>query len=151
MLMGEACNREVIIVGRTTSVIEAAQLMRRHHVGDVVVVEERDGQRVPVGILTDRDIVVSVIAEHVSLEQLTVGDVMSFDLLTAEEESTVWDNLQQMRAKGVRRVPVVDARGALVGILSTDDVLDLLAEELRAVARLVQSEQVKERKLRTLP
>jgi CBS domain-containing protein len=151
MLMGEACNREVIVVGRTDSVIDAARLMRQHHVGDLVVVEERDGQRFPVGILTDRDIVVGVVAENISLERLTVGDVMSFDLLTAQEEDTVWDTLQRLRTRGVRRVPVVNARGGVVGILSTDDVLDILATELRAVAQLVQSEQVKERTLRTIP
>jgi CBS-domain-containing membrane protein len=148
MFTGEVCNREVIVVARNTSIVDAARLMRVHHVGDLVVVEDRAGERTPVGIVTDRDIVVEVIAQSVPLDALVAGDIMSPELLTAQEGDMIWDTLERMRAKGVRRVPVVDARGALVGIVSVDDLLGILSEELTALARLVKNEQLRERMAR---
>ena len=145
MTIGEICNRETIFTTRDSSIATAAQLMREQHVGDLVVVEEKSGRRVPVGILTDRDLVVEILAKEVPMDSVTVGDVMSNDLVTARETDELYDTMQRMRAKGVRRVPVVDATGALVGIVSADDFLDLLAEELTALARLVSREQARER------
>jgi CBS domain-containing protein len=148
MLIGEACNREVVVTTRDTVIVQAARLMREHHVGNLVVVEERDGQRFPVGIVTDRDIVVEVVAENVALDALTVGDIMSAELLTAQEEDSVWIVLERMRARGVRRIPVVNAKGVLVGIMAMDDLLGLLSEELASLARLIKSEQMHEARTR---
>jgi CBS domain-containing protein len=144
MTLGELCNRNTIFTTRTSSAAEAAQLMREQHVGDLVVVDEKSGRQVPVGIVTDRDLVVEIIARGVDANTVTVGDVMSADLVTARETDGLYDTMQRMRAKGVRRVPVVDAGGALVGIITVDDFLDLLAEELTALARLVSREQARE-------
>jgi CBS domain-containing protein len=146
--MGEACNREVIVTTRDTAIVQAARLMREHHVGNLVVVEERDGQRFPAGIVTDRDIVVEVVAENVALDALTVGDIMSTELLTAQEEDPVWMVLERMRTRGVRRIPVVSTEGVLVGIMAMDDLLGLLSEELTALARLIKSEQMHEARTR---
>lgn len=145
MSVGEVCNREVVIVGRDASILEVTRLMRRHHVGAVVVSEERDGERVPVGIMTDRDIVVELLAEEVDLAAVSVGDAMSFELLTAGEDADLLETLGRMREKGVRRVPVVNRRGALVGILAVDDVIDLIAEQLSELVRLIATEQQRER------
>lgn len=145
MTLGELCNRNTIFTTRTSSATEAAQLMREQHVGDLVVVDEKSGRRVPVGIVTDRDLVVEILARGVDANAVTVGDVMGSDLVTARETDGLYDTMQHMRAKGVRRVPVVDAGGALVGIVTVDDFLDLLAEELTALARLVSREQARER------
>lgn len=140
MNVGEICNREVIIADRNDSVLDAARLMREHHVGDVVVVDARDGQRVPVGILTDRDIVLELVAKSVDVQRVTVADAMSGELLTASEADDVGDLIARMQGKGVRRVPVVNAKGGLVGIVAVDDLMDLLAEELSQLAGLVQRE-----------
>ncbi len=148
MPIGEICTREVVIVEKGASIQEAAQLMRRHHVGNLVVVAYEGTARIPVGILTDRDIVIEIVAAGVDLEKVTVGDVMSFDLATVREQDGIWDSLQYMRSKGVRRMPVVDQGGALIGIISADDLLDLLAEELGAVAALIKREQFKEARAR---
>ncbi len=148
MSVGEICNRMVVIIGKEDTVIEAARLMRRHHVGSLVVVEEREGKRYPVGVLTDRDIVVEIIAEEVSVEKLLVGDVMSFDPVTVREDMGVSETIKLMRDKGIRRIPVVDAEGAVAGILTVDDVIDLLAEELADLSRLVSREQERERETR---
>lgn len=144
MPIGEICNREVVIVQPNSSTLEAAQLMRQHHVGDVVVVEDRGGVRVPVGIVTDRDLVVEIVAPGLNQTAITVGDIMVPDLVTVRENTGVFEAIQYMRAKGVRRLPVVDDNGGLVGILTLDDLMELLVEELLALARLVKREQKKE-------
>jgi CBS domain-containing protein len=144
MAVGDICNREVVVCERASSVVAAAQLMRQHHVGTLVVVEEQGEQRVPVGIVTDRDVVVEVVAKEIAFDAVSVGDIMSFDLLTAREEDDLWDTLAAMRARGVRRVPVVDDAGGLVGLVTVDDLLDLLAEELGALARVIRREQLRE-------
>jgi len=144
MPIGEICNREVIVVQLNDTTLEAAKLMRQHHVGDVLVVEERGGARVPVGIITDRDLVVEVMAPELDPTVITVGDIMAPDLVTVKENTGVFEAIQYMRAKGVRRLPVVNESVGLVGILTLDDLLELLAEELLEIAKLVKQEQKKE-------
>ncbi len=141
MAVGELCNREVVIAERNLGVTEATRLMRRHHVGDLVVV---DGDRKPVGIVTDRDIVVEVVAAGVNPEALSLVDIMGPSLATVRDGEGVFEALRYMRDKGVRRMPVVDAAGALVGILTLDDLLGLLAEELGELAKLVSHERERE-------
>jgi len=149
MNIGEICSREVVIANKEDSVLDAARLMREHHVGDVVVVEQRDGQRVPVGILTDRDIVLELVAKSVDAQTVTVADAMSGELLTAKEADDVGDLIARMQGRGVRRVPVVNAKGGLVGIVAVDDLMDLLAEELTQLAGLVKREERREQSHRT--
>lgn len=144
MPISEICNREVVIVQRSNTIMEAAQLMRQHHVGDVVVVDDRGGIKVPVGIVTDRDLVVEIMAPAIDQTVVTVGDIMASELVTVRENAGLSETIEYMRAKGVRRVPVVDRNGALVGILALDDLLELLAEELLALAKLVRHEQKRE-------
>lgn len=148
MRVGEFCNRDVVIVRKDTQVLEAAQLMRSHHVGDLVVIEERAGKRIPIGIITDRDIVVEMVAKNVALETVSIGDVMSFELTTASEDDDIFDTVKLMRTKGVRRVPVVDKHGALVGILAIDDLLGLLEEFVGDVTGVIVREQAREQKVR---
>jgi CBS domain-containing protein len=148
MSIGDICNREVVLVNKDSSVQDAARLMRVHHVGDLVVAEERDGRRIPIGILTDRDIVIEVIAEDVDVGSVAIGDVMSFKLLTAREEDDTFDTIKLMQTKGVRRLPVVDKQGQLVGIVTIDDLIDLLAETLMDVAGLIAYEQKREERIR---
>lgn len=144
MPIGEICNREVVIVQPGCSTSEAARLMRQHHVGNVVVVEERGGVRVPVGIVTDRDLVVEIMAPELDQTAMTVGDIMVPGLATVTENAGVFEAIEYMRAKGVRRLPVVNNSGGLAGILTLDDLLELMAEELLALAKLVKYEQKKE-------
>ena len=149
MAVGEICNREVVTANKTLSVADAAQLMRSHHVGDLVVSEERDGRMHPVGIVTDRDIVVEVVAAGVDPDTLKVGDIMGPGLATVRENEGLFEALRYMRDKGVRRMPVVDAAGGLVGILTLDDLLSLLAEEMTELAKLVSHERQREATVRT--
>lgn len=149
MAVGEICNREVVFARRNHSVKEAAELMRQFHVGDLVIVDESSGRRVPCGIVTDRDIVVGVVAKGLDPDALRVGEVAGPELVIARETDGVSQTIELMRAKGVRRVPIVDAQGGLVGILTADDILDLVAEEVTALAKMVSREQRREVELRT--
>jgi CBS domain-containing protein len=149
MTVGELCIRQVAVVRKDESVIDAARCMREHHVGNVVVVEERNGEYYPIGILTDRDIVVSIVAkdpEHLS--KLMVGDVMSGDPITSRESESVAEVFRRMRSRSIRRVPIVNERGALQGILSVDDLIEHLCEELTDLVKLIAQQQRREREER---
>lgn len=144
MKVGEVCNREVVVVNRDQSILDAAKLMRSFHVGDVVVVQDAGSVRTPVGILTDRDIVVKLLAREIDLAAVSIGDAMSFDLVTAGEEDSVIDAIEKMRNHGVRRIPVVSSQGGLEGILSLDDCLELVAEQVGDLVQLIKTEQRRE-------
>ena len=148
MAIGEICNREVVYVNRDVTVHAACKLMRHYHVGSLVVVDETEGKRVPVGILTDRDIVVEIDAMDLDPKVITAGDIMSSELATVPETLGVLEAIEVMRFKGVRRMPIVDADGRLVGIVTIDDLLEVLAEELTDIARIVSREQSHEQQAR---
>ena len=145
MTIGKVCNREVVFIHAQASVPEAARLMREYHVGDLVVIKEKTGKRVPVGIVTDRDIVLEVIAEGVDMDDVSMGDIMSDKLVTARESDGLLETIKLMRAKGIRRLPVVNDDNELVGILSVDDLIDLFSEQIVDLARLIAREQGREK------
>lgn len=144
MAIGEICNREVVIVQRDTTIQEAAKLMRSHHVGALVVVREVAGKRHPVGLVTDRDLVIEVLATELDASVITVGDIMLPKPAIVPETTGVFEAIQFMRDKAVRRLPVVDEYGALIGIVTLDDLLSLLADELSQLSTLVERDQTKE-------
>jgi len=144
MTIGKICNREVITIQRDETVLEAAKLMRQYHVGAVIVIDKLDGRTAPVGIITDRDLVVEVLATELDQTVITVGDIMAPEVFTLKESTEASAAVQLMRRKTTRRLPVVDKDGELVGILTLDDILELLSEELLDLAKLVRYEQKKE-------
>ena len=148
MSAGEYCNRDVVVVSQTDPVQEAVTLMRKHHVGDVIVVEHSEQGAVPLGILTDRDIVLEIMAEDVDLKMVSIGDVMSYELITVTESTTLIDTIKLMRQKGIRRIPVVNDKGTLQGLLSVDDLLELVAEQLNDIVVLISKEQSSESRRR---
>jgi CBS domain-containing protein len=151
MKVGDICSRNVITARESDGLTAAAQLMRHKHLGYLVVVQPSvaDGTLTPVGVITDRDIVVAVVAREADPRSLTVGDVMTRQPVLGSEDSSVASALHHMREVGVRRLPVVDRGGRLVGVLSLDDVLDALAEELMDVASSIKHELKMESALRT--
>lgn len=139
------CNRAVAFTTRETTVAVAAKLMRHAHVGSLVVIEQMNGgKRFPVGIVTDRDVVVEVVATGLDPATITVGDIMARELVVGRESDSVLGTLEIMRFKGVRRLPTVDSDGQLVGIVTVDDLLEILAEELSELAKIVAREQLHE-------
>lgn len=149
MTVGEICKRNVVYVQREVTVQAACRLMRHYHVGSLVVVDERNGStRTPVGIVTDRDVVIEVDAMELDARTITVGDIMSGNLATATENQDVLETITLMRQRGVRRMPVVDDDNRLVGIVTVDDLLGVLASKLDHISRLVTFEQRRERHAR---
>ena len=148
MLVGEACTREVVIVDRKDSILDAARLMREHHVGTVIVTERPDGERTPIGILTDRDLTIELIAEDVDVSSVCAADVMSEDLVTLNPETGIMEALHLMKEKAVRRAPVINTNGELIGILALDDIIELIAEQLLTVVNLMNRGQQKEKNIR---
>lgn len=143
MPISEICSREVVIAERNETATQAAKLMREFNVGTVVVVEQRGELRVPIGLVTDRDLVVEIIAAEVDPNFITVGDIMAAELVSVQDNCGVYEAIQYMRSKGVRRLPVVGHDGGLIGIVTLDDLLALLAEELSALDRLAANEKRK--------
>jgi signal-transduction protein with cAMP-binding, CBS, and nucleotidyltransferase domain len=135
MRIDEICTREVVTCGRRASAADIAQLMREHHVGTLVVTEPREEQQVPVGIITDRDLVVQVLARRVEPEAVAAEDMMAEPRTVAVSE-TVYDAIWHMRRHGIRRLPVVDEHGGLCGIVTADDLIQYVAEELTQLARV---------------
>jgi CBS domain-containing protein len=148
MSVGQFCNRDTVILRKEDSIVDAAKLMRGFHVGSAIVVEDSTGGVKPVGIVTDRDLVVEILAAELDPSAVTIGDIMSYDLITAREEDGLWETLQRMRIKGVRRIPVVDQQGLLAGILTSDDLLEILAGELTELVKIIGKEQEREQKTR---
>ncbi len=145
MSLAELCNCEVVIADKETTVTGAAKLMRQYHVGDIVVVDSQVDGNVPIGLITDRDIVIQVLAPGLTADSISVLDVMTRNLETISEEADLWEALDKMRTVGVRRMPVVDRAGRLTGILTLDDALELIGEALADLVKLIQKEMDYER------
>jgi len=150
MCVGDICRSEVVTIAPTASLSEAAHLMREKHVGMLVVIEPVEGHadRVVQGVLTDRDIVVTVIGRDAEPKDLKVMDVMTRNPLLVAAGTSVAGALGLMRTGGVRRVPVLGGRNELVGVLSIDDVLDVMASQLAAISGAIRGEQARERVMR---
>jgi len=148
MRIGDFCIREVIECSRSTTALELAQMMRSSHVGDVVVVDQPDGKKIVTGIVTDRDLVVEVMAREVDPALVTAGELMRSEIVTVAEANDVYETAELMRFKGVRRVPVVDDQGGLVGIVTLDDLLKVIGEQLTLLGRVMSRERFEEQQSR---
>lgn len=144
MTVGSICNREIITIQRDATVLDAAKLMRKYHVGDVVVIEYQGDLVIPVGIVTDRDIVIELIATELNCSVITTGDIMLTKLVVINESVGIFEAIQTMATKGVRRLPIIDDDGGLVGIVTLDDLLLLLAKELGSLTKLISHEMKNE-------
>jgi CBS domain-containing protein len=137
MSAGKICQREVDFAGPDESVFLAAERMRDRTVGALVVLNER---RQPIGILTDRDIALRVVAAGRDPHDTTVDDVMTREPKLAQEQTPIEIAVAQMRAGAFRRLPVVDEGGELVGLVTLDDILMLLCEEFNSIGGLLARE-----------
>jgi len=138
MNVGELCTRDVYIVDPGEPLSQAVHEMRKRNVGCVIVVERRGNRVVPVGIVTDRDIVRALPDYPDGIGRVRVADIMTRDPLTLAEDSSIVEGMGRLRARAVRRAPVTAVNGDLVGIISSDDCLGIVAEQLDSLARLVE-------------
>jgi CBS domain-containing protein len=145
MSVGTLCVREVVTATRDATITEVAAIMRAQHVGSVVVVEEMESRQVPVGIVTDRDIVVEAVATSLDADTITSGDIMTPSPLIVKEEDDASDTVQIMCLHGVRRAPVISAAGSLIGVLSVNDLLVKYAEDMGVLSTLSARQRRRER------
>lgn len=148
MAIKDCCRTNVVCCDAGTTVPDVAALMRTHHVGDVVVVAEQEGKRVPLGIVTDRDIVLEAVAVGLHVEVFTAGDMMSSPMVTVQTDEGVLETLRIMSQHRVRRLVVVRENGALHGIVTSDDLINLLATELSLLADALVEQPAKEARIR---
>lgn len=143
--IGELCMRDVVTAISDMPVAMAAKVMRQQHVGCIVVIERvNGGLGLPVGIVTDRDIVLGVTATDLDPRTITVGDIMANELVTARATTEVLEAMQIMRFNGVRRLPVVTEEGRLMGLVAFDDLLERITEELSELTKVLAREQARE-------
>ena len=148
MRVSEFCIRNVVQCARDASALELSQLIRESHVSDIVVVDQPNGKKIAVGIVTDRDLVIEVMAKERDPALVTAKDLMGKELVTVGEGNDVYETAELMRDRGVRRTPVVDDQGALVGIVTLDDLLRIIGEQLALLARVIARERFQERQSR---
>jgi CBS domain-containing protein len=141
MLMKDFCTADVVCCGRDATLLEIAHLLRGRHTGDVVVVDGPDTERIPAGLITDRDIVVKVLGAGLDPRKVTAGQIMRTPLVVASENEDSTEAIARMRAHGVRRLPVTGRGGSLVGIVTLDDLLKLLISDAAALLDVVAKEQ----------
>ena len=134
-MVGRICTRSVFIADAEETVREAAQRMRKEQVGTLVVL---DAERRPAGIVTDRDITLRCVAEGLDPETTQIGAVMTAPVLGVPEATPIEDAIRHMASASLKRFVVTDEAGRLAGILALDDVLELIAEESKAIGRLVR-------------
>ena len=146
MKLGHICETDVVTTSAETSLIDAAAEMRRTQVGALVVVEQRNNAAWPVGIVTDRDIAVTLTSAG-ARKPTRVADAMSANLIVASAHDDFFDGLSKMRRFGVRRLPIIALDGRLVGIITLDDIIDVLSAKLREAAAVVPRERRVEARL----
>jgi len=147
MNVSDVMTRAVTYVAEDTSLVDVSCIMRQDHVGDVVVTRMGASGNRPVGILTDRDIVIQVVAEDVPLSSVTAGDAMTRELVTVVETASLSEAASLMGQHGIRRLPVTDTQGQLIGVLSMDDVLAQLGILLENLADVVRFQQQIEKEI----
>ncbi len=147
----DLCTRDPVTVMRDDSIVDCARRMHERHVGSVVVVERRMGAEVPIGMITDRDIAIEVVAFGLDPATLTAADVMSTPDATVKLDADLMEALSIMREQGIRRLIVVKRDGELAGVLAIDDLQQAFAEELDGLSSVMRAELQRERATRGGP
>lgn len=148
MLLKEICTLDVVYCDPNITVLAAARLMRQRHVGDVIVVDDPKNDQTPIGMVTDRDIVVEVLGKELDPAKVAVREIMRTPVVVASTSEDVSRAIERMKVHGVRRIPVMDEHRKLAGVLSLDDLLRQFATDAAALAEIVSSEQNREHRLR---
>jgi CBS domain-containing protein len=142
MKVGEICSRRPITASASSSLQEIARLMFEKHVGTVVLTRTPADRPVAVGIITDRDIICAQVEHGGDLSSLPAVKHMTPDPLSFSENVRVDEALSRMRERGVRRAIVLDESGGLIGLVSVDDIILRLADQVAAIGRLLETQAV---------
>jgi signal-transduction protein with cAMP-binding, CBS, and nucleotidyltransferase domain len=133
----KCCREQVVAVSPDTPALDVAKVMGEKNVGSVVVVT---GENRPAGIITDRDLAVRVMAQEKNPGEVRAGDILTRDVVTFQDSMGVYEAIQKMTAEGIRRMPIVDDGGRLIGIVTMDDIIRMLGEEMAAIAKNIEKQ-----------
>ncbi|HOI13091.1 MAG TPA: CBS domain-containing protein [Methanoculleus sp.] len=133
----KCCREQVIAVSPDTPAVEVARIMGEKNVGSVVIVT---GDNRPVGILTDRDLTVRVMAQEKNPGEIRAGDILTRDVITFQDSMGIYEAIQKMTDAGIRRMPIIDDAGKLIGIVTMDDIVRMLGEEMAAIAKNIEKQ-----------
>ncbi|WP_396614796.1 CBS domain-containing protein [Lysobacter soli] len=145
MRIGDICTSDVACISPRATVQEAAAAMQRGHVGALVVIV--DPERRPIGVVTDRDIVLKVVAKGMNAQAMSVANVMSTGIVTCKETHEIFDAIERMKENGIRRLPVTREDGKLVGVVAADDILRAVTSQLHGLSDAMLQEQMREMRL----
>lgn len=146
MQLKDICTTDVVFCERKMTLVQAAQVMRTRHVGNIVVVDDASDECVPVGMVTDRDIVVKALGNELDTSRVTVDQIMHAPVIVGQANEDVSDAIARMRTHNVRRLPVVGALGKLIGIVALDDLMRLLVNDTSSLLNVIAGEQDRERR-----
>jgi CBS domain-containing protein len=149
MEIASLCQREIVSVRADASIREAAEAMRHHHVGALVVTDPEEPGRA-IGVVTDRNLVVDLLARGLPVDGQDIGTLCSTELVGIPATATVQEAVEAMRRAGVRRLLVVHPGGSLLGLVSADDLFEAIAGELEALAAALRS-GISRESMRTMP
>jgi CBS domain-containing protein len=144
MRVADVCTPLTVYIEPSASVRDAAKLMRERHVGTVVIVDKSNYRCIPTGIITDRDIAISVVAAGIDPDAVTVRDVMSRPVAICTADQDIFEVIRTMRSHGVRRLPMLNEDGDFAGFVAADDVYDALVKEFRGLNEVFLREQARE-------
>ena len=133
----KCCREQVVAVSPDTPAVEVARIMGEKNVGSVVIVT---GDNRPVGVITDRDLVVRIMAHGIDPGENRAGEIPDRDVVTFPDSMGIYEAIQKMTAEGIRRMPVVDDTGGLIGIVTMDDIIQMLGEEMAAIAKNIEKQ-----------
>lgn len=148
MSIKDICNKELITIDKGAHLKEAASIMQRKHVGSLIVTEASDGKRMAAGIITDRDIALSL-ASPSKAQDLTVQQIMKANPITVKASEGIYETITKMRKHGIKRVPVVNDDGSLHGIICADDLISLLGDEINTLSKIQEVQVMKEKHAKT--
>src|SRR5579872_7401135 len=137
MSLRDLCTSEVVHCAPQTTALGAAVLMRQKHVGDLVIIDDLDGDQNPIGMVTDRDVVIEVLGKELDPRTVTVREIMRTPVVVARDDEEISQVLERMKTHGVRRVPVMGAHRKLIGIVCLDDLLRRLAADMAALVEVI--------------
>ena len=149
MSLSELCNKNVVTISAEDTMLYACKLLRNEHVGCLIVTDLYEGNSQPIGIITDRDVVVKVIAPEVNISKVLVKDVMDSKFISANINDDIHVALNLMRKHGIRRIPLINDSGCLEGIVTIDDLFSYLSDELNKLTRAIYMEQSREKIIRS--
>jgi len=133
----KCCREQVVAVSPDTPAVEVARIMGEKNVGSVVIVT---GDNRPVGVITDRDLTIRVMAQEKNPGEVRAEDIQTRDVITFQDSMGIYEAIQKMTAEGIRRMPVVDDTGRLIGIVTMDDIIRMLGEEMAAIAKNIEKQ-----------